>query len=192
MKNIYIIFLGLFCIGNLKGYDLNELKNEYWSYEDGHIGANNFYNYYFYDDGTFLYEFVYSGGAYMVNRIYGNYFYINNNKEISFEIKKTVNTLDKTLKKLTIINFTDDTVSFVINNGPEKMTMHRKTGITRDQYWFKGSHFGGDSIHFRQSGLCEIIMDEIEYLCEYSLVDNVLFLEIKSKIVSDAVISYNP
>ena len=62
MKRIYIFFLGILCIGNLRGYDLNELKNECWSYEKGHAGVLNFQNYYFYYDGTFLYEYGYSGG----------------------------------------------------------------------------------------------------------------------------------
>ena len=185
MKNFYLLFLGILCIHNIKGNDLKTIKNEYWSFSTGTPWASFFTNYCFYEDGTFSYQNGYSGGAYYVDYVFGNYYYNDTDKIIMLEIiKSTISPIQifehKTPSKIAILEITDDIVK-IVKNDNTIITMNRKIGITSDQYWFKGWHSSGDCFSFSSDGRAEIRLNNIEYFGEYSIIDNFLYFEITSK-----------
>ena len=195
MKTICVLFLFVLCVPMVMSNDI--IKNEYWSCSTGSPIACYFSNYSFYEDGNFKHEYGYSGGGYYVNTIYGNYYYNKITKSIKLEITSSNHDFSypmfdnnyKTPSDISIIEFTDTTVKLIEGNAENAIFMKRKIGITSDQYWFKGWHSGGDCFSFRESGQTEIKLNEIEYTGEYSIVDGILYLDIRSRRLPGKIIS---
>jgi hypothetical protein len=171
--------------------------NEYWSYSTQMpLGgyAVNFTQFTFYENGTFEHRFGYSGGVLLESYSDGNYYYDADKKTIKLEIDDPKDfgfgpgSAFQTPSEISIMEITDHTVTIDHGNG-KIITMRRKTGITSDQYWDLGNNGMRDYFHFSTDGSGERYLDveskskyiEIAYLYEYSIVDNILFLEIIRK-----------
>jgi hypothetical protein len=215
MKNTIIIFItiallaacgtarqrSIINVQTIKTTNMNTIiKNEQWSFSEGFEGYRmNYSDYTFYEDGTFEHRFGYSGGGFTANFSEGNYYYDVDKKNIKLEIKEVKDMYDvsdnkyKTPPEISVLEMTDHTVTIDHGNG-EIMTMRRKTGITSDQYWYLGENSSRDNFSFSTDGRGEryfnagSVSDFIgtTYWYEYSIVDNILYLEIEGRRVDRA------
>lgn len=165
----------------------NTFFNEYWSKSTGNLGSVFFDNYYFDENGTFIHTYGYSGGMYYVTNCKGIYKYNPAKNEIKlFRIKCDKEKLSKarqTPSKIVIKELADTAVTLVDPKNGSDFIMHRSYAMTTDQYWYKGSNSSHNSIHFTRFGQAIIVQEtdiRREYVCNYHILNNYLFLEMKS------------
>jgi len=186
MKYLFLLFLELICLHNLKGNDLQVIENEFWTYSEGSPIALRFYNYYFYEDGSFEYHYGYSGGGYYSDHIFGKFYYNFNEDVIELEVIRSdiypTHFYEHYIpSNIFIMELLDNTVKIKMDNNENVIIMERRVGITSDQYWYKGKHSSGDCFSFSRNARIEIRINGIEYFGEYSIINNILFLKINSK-----------
>lgn len=167
----------------------NALFNEYWSVSGGMPAAVNFENYFFDKNGTFIYSYGYSGGIYYVTSVQGTYKYDAVTGEIKLK-KRTISstkgypTKKKIPSKIHLKESTDTMVTLVTDVPDDQQTIMTKlVGLTTDQYWYLGDNSSNNAIRFTHFGQCEIVQitdEKRKFVCNYHLVDDYLFLEIKS------------
>lgn len=164
--------------------------NEHWSWSKG----PHFKNYYFGDNGRFIYNNGYSGGIYSVNSSEGKYTYDPLRKEIRLHIEREVSgkitsLIEPTSDKIELKNLNDTTVTVSLRNDSSKVIkMDRKVGVTTDQYWYKGSNSSHDAIHFTLFGQTKIVQESGTrrvYVCNYHIIGGFLFLEIISTTIGE-------
>ena len=188
MKRHFFIGLLIFCIMNVQGDDMEYIKNEYWSTSWGPAGALSFDNYYFFEDGTFDHEFGYSGGIYWKNNVFGKYNYNNMEKIITLIVEVRIIMREPGVVALTpfeikITEITDNSITFIRDdnsNNSNSVTMKRRIGICPESYWFEEEKSSLNRFGFKPFGHCDIHQNESDYVCEYWLVDNILYLDVKT------------
>lgn len=160
-------------------------SNEYWYWSKGPY----FKNYYFGNDGRFIYSNGYSGGIYAVNSSEGKYTYDSLSKEIRLQTDKEVSgkitaLTEPTSNKIELKNLNDTTLTVSFGNDSSKLiTMSRRVGVTTDQYWYKDTNSSHDAIRFTLFGQAEIVQEtdiRRAYVCNYHISSDILFLEIIS------------
>ena len=183
MKEYFFIGLLIFCTMNIQGNEIEYIKNEYWSTSCGPAYAVLFDNYYFFEDGTFDHEFGYSGGVYWENHVFGKYNYNNREKIITLIVEgeniMRGHGVDTPLE-IKITEITDNSITFIEDDNSNSVTMKRRVGICSESYWFEGENSSHNRFGFTPFGHCDIRQNEIDYVCEYWLVDNILYLDIKT------------
>lgn len=161
------------------------LFNEFWSWSKGPL----FKNFYFADDGSFVYNNGYSGAIWSVNTSEGTYTYDPYIKEIRLRVNKKYSSgltvsKEETPSKLTLKDFNDTRVAVLFGNDRlNVIEMGRTVGLTTDQYWFKGPNSSHDLIQFTTFGQATIIQEtdvKRTYFCHYHIYDHLLLLEINS------------
>lgn len=165
----------------------NVLYNEYWSKSKGSPISVNFENYFFSENGTFIHTHGYSGGMYYETNCRGTYEYNPLKKKIKLHRimcdKKGFSNVNQTPSKISITGLTDTTITLSINKNGSDYVMDRLFALTTDQYWYKGSNSSHSSIHFTLFGQATVIQEtdiRCEYVCSYNIIENYLFLAIRS------------
>jgi hypothetical protein len=184
----------------VQGNDIDIIKNERWSNSWGPAYAVTFNHFYFFEDGKFDHEFGYSGGMYWENHIFGKYNYNIEERIITIEIEGILispfsfggDNINNTPKIIKIVEITENSITFIKDDNVDIINMRRRTGITSDYYWFEGWNSSHDRFSFDLLGQCKIRQNEIDYNCEYWLVDNVLYLLVKNRIFNRKTKPYDP
>lgn len=172
----------------------NVFQNEYWSKFTGNITSVNFEHYFFTENGTFVHTYGYSGGMYYETNCRGTYEYNPLKKKIKLlkikcdkkEISGHINQIPSTIL---IKELTDTTITISTNKNGSDYIMGRLFAMTTDQYWYKGSNSSHNSIHFTEFGQATVIQEtdmRREYVCSYHIIENYLFLEVRSMTTIDA------
>jgi hypothetical protein len=176
------------------------IMNEHWFFSEGFEGYRmNYSEFTFYETGTFEHHFGYSGGINIENRSRGRYEYDADKKTIKLEIDNPkdfggdLGSVFLTPPEISIMEITDNSVTIDHGNG-KIITMRRKTGIISDQHWYPGENSSRDNFRFSTDGRGKryfnagSVSDFIgtTYWYEYSIVDNILYLEIEGRQVDRA------
>ena len=176
--------------------------NEYWSASDGSPASARFENFFFDTQNRFSYTYGYSGGMYWAQGYRGTYDYDAKEHKIILKVLESgesrgagyelfgkgldLNTSQSYEMKLDKVGDKSVLVSYPFGYfASSSQVMSRNVGMTRDQYWYEGPHSSDNSIHFTSFGQAEIVQvldSRDKYMCEYHLIDDFLFLEIKSVI----------
>lgn len=164
----------------------NVLFNEFWFRSTGNPASVFFYEYFFADDGTFLYTYGYSGGMYYKTDCKGQYQYNPLKKEIKLLNskcdKKGLSLTKQTPTTISIKEMSDNKVTFYDEKNKSEEVMRRLVGMTTDQYWYKGPNSSHNSINFERFGQAAIVQESDirrEYGCTYNIVGDYLFLEVR-------------
>lgn len=176
--------------------------NEYWSASDGSPASVRFENFLFDTQHRFTYTYGYSGGMYWERGFRGTYAYDAKEHTIILKVLEPsqpqsryemfgkgleLNVSQSYKMRLDTVGDKRVLVSYPFGYSASlpQQTMSRHLGVTRDQYWYEGAHSSDNSIHFTSFGQAEIVQvldSRDKYMCEYHLIDDFLFLEIKSVI----------
>lgn len=201
MKKIILsAFISVFFAASLAAGGAQNIQNEYWSWDNGNPGALVFENYFFSDDGTFRFSWGYSGGSYFGGWYGGTYYYDSAKQKIVFNStdKGTMGGSEKmgrpAPKEVKIIEFMDSGMLRVdINAAHEKNTHHmfdgvmqRHQGRIKEQTWTFMQYSTVYEFYFDPQGNCFYREGkqsgdlDAQYECEYNIIDDTLFLNVKS------------
>jgi hypothetical protein len=132
MKKLFLNFMVLLAI-NIYAQETNmKIENENW-YDYSNDLKNGSTNYYFSNNGTFIYRKIYSHKAIVdgINIhetiIYGKYIQNNNILTLEFQRAKPIGLGNIFIQTFEIIELTDDVVIFCID-GIKKIKMNRENG----------------------------------------------------------------
>ena len=164
-----------------------KIGNEYWSNNKGEPWAVHFNDYFFSEDGTFVQKFGYSGGAFYQTIVTGNYVQEDNIiklAEISTKGFSPFHTNSDAIPlDMDIIELTDSTVTLK-NHKDQKQIFSRRRGMIKDQTWECYNDTDEKTFRFETFGQCIYEDHNTEYVCEYQVFENIIFLQVKSKSVS--------
>ena len=171
----------------------NFFYNEFWYFSEGLPAAINFEEYFFAKDGLFTYCRGYSGGMYWKKEGSGTYTYNPTEKIIHLKTLSGISAPEQiAIEKITDTNIVFKGNPILANEDTSLLKLPRKifhnynsrvVGVTTDQYWYKGESSSFDCFRFPLFGQAKIKQEHdhiYEYVCEYHIVEDILFLEIKS------------
>ena len=217
MKKIIAALFLFFAVTATADDAVKSMGNEYWSWDNGNPDALVFKNYFLSDDNTFIFSWGYSGsGAYYVGWHSGSYFYDPEMNKIIFSTVKSGNTGDFSMspkvpapKELKILEFTDNGMVRIdisaAHEKPNKNTgnafdgvMKRHIGRIKEQKWTLTNYTTAYEFYFDPQGNCFYTENkqgfgiDSQYECEYNLISDMLFLQVKSARIKNEVVQYDP
>lgn len=204
-KIILVVFLSVLFVFNANAEGGNDIKNEYWNWDNGMPHALVFENYFFADDGTFRYSWGFSGDKYSGGWYGGTYFYDAVKNKIFFNttangtMGASENMERPAPKDLQIHEFIGSgTVKIDIEAEHAKDhhqlfdgIMERQQGRIKEQIWSLMNYATNFEICFDPQGNCLIRESKrdgemlSQYECSYSISGGILFLEVKSALVKN-------
>lgn len=178
---------------------VNEIKNEYWSWDSGTAKDLIFENYFFSDDDTFRYSWGSSGEKYSGGWYSGTYFYDKEKSKIVFNVtaNDTMGSSEKierlAPKELKINEIGNDSVKIDLKAAHyDKIhklfdgTMKRYRGRISEQTWRFIDYMNISEFSFDPQGNCFFRTGkrgadfDLQYECEYNITGDIIFLQIKS------------
>lgn len=189
----------LFVLSAVCAFAGEDIKNEYWSREDGARQSLNFENYFFCEDGTFRYVWGCCGKESYGGWQSGTYFYDSAKSKIIFHAtdgggigisKEAVRSVPA---ELVLSEFSgkdsvriDSDAAGKNNGGLSNAVMKRHLGRISEQTWTRADYSVISEIFFDPLGNCLFregkrgAAPDYQYECEYNIIGDILFLKVKS------------